>query len=366
MIMRTLAVTALVRAPALAAVGLAVFASAPLAQVAPAGTPATPVKPSRESKVFRSTTPLPITFTVNFKRIRGDRGDSVPWRQATLSLADDDGKPITIPIRVRTRGIWRLKNCEFPPIRLNFKSGVAKHTELHGLDKPKLVNFCRNSDPYEEYILQEFQLYRVYNLITPVSHRVRLLRMTYVDSASGKVEATRYAFLEEEPEALAERIGGSVVKEKGALPGDLNPEQDALFGVFQYMIGNTDFSENALHNVELIRMADMSISPVAYDFDYSGAVNTRYAVPDPKLTIKRVRDRLFRGYCAPPDAYDRAFARFRQQKDSIYALYHDDLGRLLRKGDVEETLSYFDEFYETISDPRLAKRRIVEECLGPR
>lgn len=331
------------------------------AQVSPAGEPVTT---SRAAKIFREETPLPVTFTINIGRIKHDRADSVPWRAATLTLPDEDGKAVTVPVRARTRGIWRLHNCEFPPIRLNFKGDDTKHTALHGLDKPKLVNFCRNSDAYEIYLLQELQLYRVYNLLTPVSHRVRLLRMTYVDSASAKPMTTRYAFLEEEPEALAERLGGRFLRQKGASPGDLDEYQDALFGVFQYMIGNTDFAVSALHNVELVTMPDMAIDPVAYDFDYSGAVNTRYAVPSEKLPIRNVRERLFRGYCEPDSAFTKAFARFREQKDSIYALYHDPIGQMLPKRVVDETLSYFDEFYDTISDARVARRRIVEACLG--
>ena len=133
--MRTLARAALARVTGAAiasgtltsaAIASAGFPSVAAAQVAPAGAPATPAKPSREAKVFRSETPLPITFTVNIKRIRGDRGDSVPWRRATLSLADEDGKPVTIPVRVRTRGIWRRRNCEFPPIRLNFTAEIGR------------------------------------------------------------------------------------------------------------------------------------------------------------------------------------------------------------------------------------------------
>jgi hypothetical protein len=99
---------------------------------------------------------------------------------------------VTIPARIRTRGIWRLKNCEFPPIRINFKSEDVKGTLFKGLDEPKLVNFCRNNDDYEQYILQEFQIYRIYRLLTPVSHAVRLLHLSYVDSATAKKDATRW------------------------------------------------------------------------------------------------------------------------------------------------------------------------------
>src|SRR5206468_2024991 len=97
-----------------------------------------------------------------------------------------------------------------------------------GLDKPKLVGYCQDRDDYEDYILKEFQLYRVYHLLTPASHAVRLLKLTYADSGSGKTHAVRYAFVEEDPGALAERLHGTMSKAKGALPDDLEPVHDAV------------------------------------------------------------------------------------------------------------------------------------------
>jgi hypothetical protein len=217
---------------------------------------------------------------------------------------------------------------------------------------------------YEQYVLQEFQLYRIYRLLTPASHAVRLLRMTYADSANGKVLATRYAFLEEEPNVLAARMSATQTKIKGAGPADLEPFQSALVGVFQYMIGNTDFAFGALHNAELIQLANGDYWPVVHDFDFSGAVNARYASVDPKLSVKKVRDRLYRGYCVPNEEYPKVFALFNAKKDSIYALYRDPLGKLLEPGIVNETLKYFDEFYKTINNPRDAKDYIIDACLG--
>jgi hypothetical protein len=271
---------------------------------------------------------------------------------------------VTVPARIRTRGIWRLKNCEFPPIRLNFTNEAVKGTAFRGLDEPKLVNYCRNTDDYEQYILQEFQLYRVYRLLTPVSHAARLIKLTYADSASGKAEASRYAFIVEQPGELAARIGGKMLKIKGAGPSDLEPVQATLASIFQYMIGNTDFSVSGLHNAELLSMPLGEYYPVLYDFDFSGAVNARYATPDPSLSIKRVRDRLYRGYCVPNDIYPEVIARFNAKKDSIYALYRDPLGKLMNARVADETLKYFDDFYRIINDPRALKREVIDACLG--
>jgi hypothetical protein len=316
--------------------------------------------------LFLSQTPIEVKFTVNIGDLRGDKSPTPPWRAATISYKADDGSDVAVPVRARTRGIWRLRMCDFPPVRLNFSGATSKGSIFYQLDKPKLVSYCQNTDDHEQYVLQEFQLYRIYQLLTPMSHKARLLKFTYADSGSGKVRAKRYGFLIEEPSAIAARLGGKILEQKGASPGDLDPDQDALVGVFQYMIGNTDFSVSALHNMELLFKEDGSVMPIAYDFDFAGAVNARYAAPDEKLNLPNVRRRLFRGYCTPAESYASAFAIFKQRKPEIYALYSDEIGKLMDQGTVKATLRYFDDFYETINDPRSAKRAIIESCIGRR
>ena len=323
--------------------------------------------PHEAARIFTAEEPLTFTLTANYGRLRKDKRADAPWRWAMLTYADPDsaGAKVEIPLKVKTRGIWRLRECDFPPLRLDFVKTTVKHTLFTRLDKPKLVTHCRDNDEYEQYLLQEMQLYRVYNLLTKYSHRVRLAKVAYADSGDGKIVATRYAFLEEEPAALAYRVGGLLVKEKGGGPADLDPAPAVIFSVFQYMIGNTDWSVSALHNVELIS-TDLGYVPIAYDFDFSGAVNTRYATVDPSLPIRRVRDRAYRGYCVPNEAYAPAFELFKAKRDSIDALYSDAIGRLLKGDRAKETVEYFNDFYTTINDPRQAKREIIDRCIGGR
>jgi hypothetical protein len=313
---------------------------------------------------FQSQDPIEVTFTTNIGKIRGDKLENPPWRPATLTYRGTEGNLVTVPVKARTRGIWRLKMCEFPPLRLNFSKETSKGTIFQKLDKPKLVSYCHDMDSYEQYILQEYQLYRIYQLLTPVSHKARLLKFAYADSADGKVRARRYGIVMEEPSALAARLDGKVIAQKGARASDLDPLQDALFGVFQYFIGNTDFSVAGLHNVELFFSSRGDVMPIAYDFDFAGAVNARYAVPDSTLRLLSVRQRLFRGYCTDAESYGKAFAAFNEKKPEIYALYSDSIGKLMDRGTVKETLRYFDEFYDTINNQRAAKRSIIESCIG--
>lgn len=325
-------------------------------------TPKAPKLP--DSPLFRGTSVLDVTFTTNLKALKKDKGDKAPWHAATLSYADS-GAPQgqrVVPVRARTRGIWRLKNCDFPPVRLNFANKEVKGSVWHDLDEPKLVSYCKGAPSYEQYVLQEYQLYRIYRLLTPASHQVRLLRMSYADSATGKVETTKYAFIIEDPAHLASRLGGKVLKAQGATPDDLDPQVATISYLFQYMIGNTDFSVSGLHNAELVAMPTGTNLPIAYDFDYSGAVDASYAAPDPSLPISSVRQRLYRGFCQQNPLVPGVLQLFQQKKAEIYALYTDPIGALMNPRTVKSTLSYFDEFYATISNPKDLERRVIKEC----
>ena len=355
----------------LAAACVCLVLAAPLAaqdtKKTPAKTPRAKPDSVRTPPLYTSEKLLAVTFTTNMKQLRGDRSQEAPYRAATMSYVADDGKTVTVPLRAKTHGIWRLKNCDIPPIRLNFANKDVKGTLWTDVDKPKMVNVCKDRDNYEQLVLQELQAYRIYQLLTPASHRARAMRVTYVDSASGKVETTRYGFVFEDPDKMAARLGGKLMKVKGAGPDDLEPEHAAVTYLFQYLIGNTDFSFNGLHNGELIVRPDGSPAiPVAYDFDFAGIVNAPYATVDPRLSVKKVRDRLYRGYCAHRDEVPAAAAKVQAKKDAIYALYSDDIGKLMDERVVRETLRWFDDFFGSISTPRRIEQDLLDSCVGPK
>lgn len=321
-------------------------------------------KPYTSPPIFTASSVVEFTLTAPYKQLKKDRYGTATYRQAEITYTGDSGV-VRVPVRVRARGIWRRKNCDIPPLRLNFNKDSVKKTVFRHLDGARLVMHCRDNDDYEQYVLQEFQLYRVQRLLTPMSMDVRMARVTYVDAEKKDTVATRYGFLLENEADFGERMGGKVVDIKGALSEDLDVGENAFFGVWEYFLGNTDFSIPALHNVALLQR-DTSYFPVAYDYDWSGAVNTRYSGPPPQLVtqIQRVTDRLMRGYCAPPESFERVFAAFKEKKDAIYALYRDSVAAPMKPQVVDRTLRFFDGFYATINDPRDTKRRILDSCLG--
>lgn len=324
-----------------------------------------PPKPKRmpAPPMFASEKPLELTLTTNIKQIKKDKSADAPWRTGTIAYAGDDGKTVTVPVRVKTRGIWRLKHCDYPPIRIKVADKAGKGTLLEDLDEPKLVTYCRNLETYEQYVLQEAQLYRINRLVTDVSHKVRIVRLSYADSASGKVEVTRYSFLIEDPAHVARRANGAILDRKGATADDLDPDISALAFTFQYFIGNTDFSFSGLHNGEVIALADGRNLPVSYDFDFAGAIDATYAGVDPQMKVTRVRDRQFRGYCSHQAAYPKAFEQFVAKKDAIYALYRDEIGQLIAPNKVKSTLGYYDDFYESIKTPKDVQRNLFATCV---
>ncbi|MEP6765985.1 MAG: hypothetical protein ABJB66_16855 [Gemmatimonadaceae bacterium] len=315
-------------------------------------------------KLFRSTAPVEITFTTNLKVLLKDR-DSTKFvgHEAALSYKDADGKTTTIPTTLHTRGHFRRQagNCDFPPLLVEFKKKDVNNTLLQGNKQLKITTNCKpkNSD-YEQYILQEYAVYRLYERISPVHFRTRLARITYVDSAAAAPSVTSWAFLIEDDKEVAKEFSLTNEKTHGALFDDLEKKQLAITALFEYMVGNTDWSISGLHNISLLRDSTGTINTVAYDFDWSGAVNPKYAFPDARLGIKYVTDRLYRGPCLTAAQWQPVFDRFISAKPAVDSIYKNipSLDPKLAKVSV----AFYDDFYKIISDPRAAKRAVVDVC----
>ena len=317
------------------------------------------------SGLFESDDLLELTLTTDLKALLKDRGQESPYRPATLTYLAEDSTTVSLDIQVKTRGQFRLKrsNCDFPPLRLNFKKKQVEHTVFANQDKLKLVTHCRsNRKQYEQYVLQEYLAYRLYNLLTDKSFRVRLARITYQDSLNNRDPLTAFAFLIEDEEAMAKR-NQAIIMEAGRIHSKfMEAEHMVLLAVYQYLIGNTDWSIPALHNVVLIQQVQGESAPLAvpYDFDYSGVVNAHYAIPPAQLDLSSVRERRYRGFCRPEAELAPAFAFFNQQQEAIYALYQNN--SFLEQKQIKSTLAYFDEFYETINNPKKVKWEFLENC----
>ena len=320
--------------------------------------------PYRSSRFWESKTPFEMTLSVNLKQLQADKVDSSPWRDAIISY--DDGAARTHAAMVRTRGKSRLRICErFPPIWVDFAKDDVRGTALQRLNRFKLVSPCKFAPDYERYVIGEYNIYRIHELFTPISHRTRLIKLTVKDSASGKEAFTKHAFAVEDIDEVAERNGGTKLEVDGLVGTDLEPRQTAIMGLLQYMIGNTDFSYPRRHNVELVNKAGV-ISPINYDYDQSGIINAIYAIPDASLPIRKVTERVYRGLCVPPEVLRSAIAEIKAKRPEIEALYRDEHGKLMGSVMTSSSIRYLNSFFADLDNERRVQREIAEKCLGPR
>jgi hypothetical protein len=277
-----------------------------------------------------------------------------------LTLLDASGDSTRLDVTVRTRGHFRLRTCQYPPLKVAFDKEHTKGTIFAHQSALKLVVQCRGGGRWSDYLLEEYLLYRVYGLLTERSFRVRLVDVTYVEPDAKRPPETRRGFFVEDDDRMAHRNHADVLEQQGISQDETDFAQMSLLGVFQYLAGNTDWSVAGLHNIVLIRDSTGTVDPVPYDLDWSGVIAPPYANPDPSLGLNTVRQRLFRATCRKPEQLAGVLARFNEQKDSIYALYRGQAG--LDPGRVRQALEYYDQFYRTINDPRAVRREFMVNC----
>jgi hypothetical protein len=369
-----------IRLGATLVVGLIVScAAAPLAQKAPPPAKKNPLLKLTEPwptddvlqaarvaadsrRLFRDIEPLTFTLAADFSAVNRERNpDNKKLFPAVLTV--DDGKgPQDLAVKIGSRGHFRLmaRNCDFVPIRLEFpRDGETAGTIFEGQTSLKLGTHCRGDREYDSYTLREYLTYRLFNLVTPLSFRARLARATYVDTRTKKTIANRYAILVEHENDVARRFGGRIVELPRIVFTDLDGPTLTRMMLFEYMIGNTDFSIWALHNVRLVQDRTRKLYPVPYDFDLSGLVHAPYATPDPRIGIRSVLDRLYRGPCRTVEEFEDAAQSFRAKRDDMFTLLDSmkDMQPLARG----EARSYLEGSFRAIERDSI-RRQFVSGC----
>ena len=315
-----------------------------------------PVQP-----LFGSDSVLELRIEADLKAVFKERGDEGKPYPATVTVGG-----VAVPAQLGTRGFFRLKRttCLFPPLRLRFAKEAPPElagTVFAGQRKLKMVTHCQARDGYEENVIEEYLLYRAYNTLTDTSFRARLARVTYVDSRDGGAKpVTRYAFLIEDEDRMAERLGGKILDQKGATPADLHPQLVVLLSMFAYMVGNTDWGLGSLHNIRLVQTSTGYILPVPYDFDWSAVVDAPYAAPAAQFGTKTIYERVYMGPCVPPPEMEHAVALFTSRRDSIYALFRNE--SLLDRRAGERAVRYLDDFFGLLKDDRARRRTFSQGC----
>lgn len=334
-----------------------------------------PARAPAAAPLFASDQPLDVSLSADFPSLcRPRETEDCEFSPSRLDYRDESGQRRSIPVRIKIRGGWRSlsQNCSVPLLWVEFAAGDVAGTPFEGQSLLPLTTHCgkgfsldptvreiRRSD-YEQYLLREFLGHRIYNLITDRSLRVRLLRIRYPKPGSKGGGVGHYAFFSEHFDALAARLGAERLPRGSFDHTRLDAQSAATLALFQYMIGNTDWSIARERNTTLLRFADDRLVPVPYDLDMSGLVNATYAGPAPGLPIDEVRERYFLGYCQPGTEWEPLFEQVAAQQPAILSLADGIPG--LSRNSRKSVAAFLRGFFAVIASAAQRQDSIVRAC----
>jgi hypothetical protein len=285
---------------------------------------ATGMFPDETAGLFAKDDLLEMEFYLPWDSLLTDIGEDPGYHEGRLVYYDSTGKKREFEMEARARGNFRKNpdNCNFPPLKLKFKKKDVAGTLFEGLKDVKIVSHCRSDNPeYEQFVLQEYLIYKTYNIYTPLSFKARLARIHYMGMQGAQDTLTRFAFFLENPEDMASRNQGDLLELESAKVDRLDQDQLALMALFNYMIINTDYSVPIMHNVVLVSRDYFEPPlPVPYDFDWSGLINIPYDSP----YVAHISDspkRVYKGPCLKMRDLLRILSEFENGRREVFTLF---------------------------------------------
>ena len=309
--------------------------------------------------LFKSDKIIRMELRSDFSAIQKDRAENPEYHDGELIYYSSNSEPTRLSVRVIARGNFRRNpvNCNFPPLLLNFKKNEVRNTIFNNQDKLKLVTPCH----LEEDLIEEYIIYKMYNQVTDLSMKVRLVKILYFDTSLNKKIFEKFSFFIEDKDHVAER-NNAVAKDRFLTPFDLNKDNLKKLSVFQYLIGNKDWFISSRKNIEIMQPEDssMGLYAVPYDFDFSGFVNAEYTkprgIPENLLTDRR----HYRGICFTDDEFKEIFEFYRELKPAFDSIIKNQ--KLIPNYNKKQILKYIDSFYTLSENSDLIKQEFLAGC----
>jgi len=313
--------------------------------------------------LFSEEEPLYIDLYADFVSLLGDVSNKRVYHDAKFTLRNQSSAFSDMAIKLKTRGNFRLRKqtCDFPPLRFKFDADQAIGTIFQGQNKLKYVSHCQNyKNNYEQHTLEEFLVYRMYNVFTDYSYQVRLAHVNFID-INGQDTIQRYGFFIEDKTHLADRIGRQALKFRNVKQYQVLRSNMLVFSLFQSMIGNSDWDVSRLHNVDLMSVNEHSL-PVAvpYDFDWSAIIAHDYFVLDPQIDLNAKYKRRYKSYRWTDEEFEATFNIFHEHRDELISLISDF--EFLENDNRLKLLAYISEFYDLISSKSDVKEYILKNA----
>jgi hypothetical protein len=317
------------------------------------------VNANQPGPLFRSDKVINIELRSDFFNIMNDRTENPEYHDSELTYFTPDRKAVTIKVRIISRGNFRRNPdiCNLPPLFINFKKSDVKNTIFEDQDKLKLVTPCQD----EEDLLEEYMIYKMYNKVTDRSLRARLVKVLYYDTGTDKKVFEKYSFFLEDADHAAKRNDAMVIDHSPSIT-DLDKENFKRMTVFQYLIGNIDWSIESGKNIIFMQPSDSNMAPYAvpYDFDFSAFVSAKYTIPRGLEEDILENRRRYRGICYSTFEFIAVF-------DLYYKLRPDFETIIMKMNPAPvrnkyQLIQYLDQFYAIIGDEEIFKKEFLARC----
>ncbi len=322
--------------------------------------------------LFQDETPVKMVLTAPLTQLYREKKNPLrPYRDGSVSYIANDSNTVRIPIKVRTRGNFRRLNCQHPPLRLNFAAKTNNSNLFVKQNNLKLVAPCQRGSKFQQLIGLEYLAYKIFEEVSGVHFKTRLVDISYLDSSKKRKPWSSKAFLIEDIIDVGKRHSFKQITASKVSRKQMDLEQTALVELFQFFIGNTDYStlkapegDVCCHNNRILGSLDGAAKflPVPYDFDISGIVDAPYAYPSSSLPIESVQDRYFTGWCKEDHHFNNAINIFKQKQTNILQLA--EKAPILNDSSRSKAIGFIKRFYRLIDNPKRVKREIIGRCRG--
>jgi hypothetical protein len=314
----------------------------------------------QNTRLFNEDGPIELTIQTDLFKLLDNRQDDSEYQAANLIIQNVNGESKSYEIEVETRGNFRRdsSNCDFPPLRLNFKKKDIVDTFFDGNEKIKIVTHCKTQVPeFDEFVVREYVTYKIYNVLTPVSFNVRLARITYEDTSNKLESIERIGFLIEDIDHLAARNQMKEYEESLNIK-DLDKKNAILLSLFQYMIGNTDWIVNMSKNLKTISDGKIYCA-IPYDFDYTILVGTDYSLGGGRAFLSDpVRE--YKGQCYDLNDISPVAEEILEKRKEIFQIIGKE--KLLDYGSKEHMKNFINSFFYIIKSENRIRENILTKC----
>lgn len=317
---------------------------------------------SEKDVLFSDNTILPIKLEYSIKELKRQTDDST-YISSVLKYQNDSGEFTDLNVELRKRGNNRLENCYYPPLKIKIKKSEYKGTLFDTHKRLKLVVPCLTERDKNDNVVKEYLAYQIFQLVSPYYFKTRMVDLEFNEvRGNGKIKThNMMAFLVEDDKHVAKRHEGKIYERK-VHPMQMEDMTSVRHSIFQFLIGNTDYSQPYLHNVKVMFL-DKEFIPIPYDFDMAGIVNCSYAVVsqigNDKLPIDSVKDRMFRGYKRNPAFFEQVRQEFLSKQNEIMNLIDSSKGYFQYETEYETCREYVMEFFKLLADDEKFKSQIL-------